>query len=133
MRLRAFDGASIRGGALSQLRGWRWLVPLVVSRVLDAQGAATVPASSLVYDKLESISAYYPVRGVFLGERSLSRRQIERAVARLSAALDSAKGEEGSNRRAWARRELESVHDALSADDVIDAGMRTRVVTAFDV
>lgn len=105
-------------------------MPLAVGRLLGAQGAATVPASSLVYDKLESITAYYPVPGSFLGERPLSRRQIEREVARLSASVDSSTAGEGSSRRAWALRELASVRDALS-DEANNRGERTRAAWSW--
>jgi hypothetical protein len=76
-----------------------------------AQEAATIPASSGVYDRLESVSAYYPVRGLFLGERALSRREVERLVARLAAAIDSSA--DTSSRRRWARAELDEVSASL--------------------
>lgn len=110
---------------MPQLRRWRWLAPLLVAQVLHAQAAATVPPSSTVYDQLESISAYYPVRGLFLGERSLSRRQIERSVARLMAAVDSGKEERGSARREWARREVADVQEALGIGDSARQSSRT--------
>jgi hypothetical protein len=93
----------------------RWITPLLlaVPVALRAQPAATVPASSGVYDRLESISAYYPARGVFLGERSLSRREIERVVALLDRRLTADSAD--SPRRRWARRELEAVTDALTS------------------
>jgi len=87
-------------------------VLLLCGTRLSAQSAATVPASSGLYDRLESVSAFFPVRGLFLGERPLSQREIARVVARLSAAIDSA-GVAGGARQAWARRELDAVMDAL--------------------
>lgn len=92
---------------------------LLLAASAHAQGAATVPASSEVYGTLESVSALFPRRGVFLGERSLSRRQIEALVDRLYGAIDSAApGPE----RDWARRRLmEGVVPAMRAP----AGMRT--------
>lgn len=73
---------------------------------MQAQRAATVPASSGIYDRLESVSAYFPVARVTLGERSLSRLEIERIIARLSAAIDSAKIDA---RQRWARAEIDVV------------------------
>ncbi|MGH7636197.1 MAG: capsule assembly Wzi family protein [Gemmatimonadaceae bacterium] len=60
-----------------------------------------------MYDRLESVSAYYPVAGVTLGERALSRREIERIVTRLSAAIDSSTTFDA--RRRWARAEIDAV------------------------
>src|SRR5688572_7605220 len=93
----------------------RWITPLLlaVPAALRAQPAATVPASSGIYERLESISAYYPARGVFLGERSLSRREIDRIVALLNRRLTADSAD--SPRRRWARRELDAVTDALAS------------------
>jgi hypothetical protein len=87
-------------------------VLLVWSAPLSAQAAATIPASSGVYDRLESVSAWFPARGVFLGERPLSRREVERILKALSVAIDSARAQ--PRRTAWARRQLELVDAALT-------------------
>ena len=85
---------------------WAAAQPLV------AQSAATVPASSAVYDRLEAVSAFYPVRGLFLGERALSRRELRRVTLALRRAIDTARL--GDPRRAeWATRELELVDASL--------------------
>lgn len=75
-----------------------------------AQQSATVPASSGIYTRLESVSAYYPVRGLFLGERALSRAELDGIVTRLQRQLDSVPP---SLRRSWARDELNEVANAL--------------------
>ncbi|HEU4997043.1 MAG TPA: capsule assembly Wzi family protein [Gemmatimonadaceae bacterium] len=98
---------------LRQLRCWSALLLLAGAR-LDAQAAATVPASSALYDRLESVSAYFPVRGVFLGERPLSQRDVRRIVERLSAAIDSAQRRGAIERAGWARRELNLVTASLN-------------------
>jgi hypothetical protein len=103
-------------GELKQLRLWSAVVPLLFAMPLRAQQAATVPASSSVYDRLESVSASFPSRGVFLGERPLSRRELRRVVARLTSAIDSAPPSIGSDRVQWARRELRAVAAALDSD-----------------
>jgi hypothetical protein len=90
------------GGNLKQLRRW-CAVALLTGTRLGAQFPATVPASSGIYDRLEAISAHYPTRGVFLGERPLSLRQLENIVDRLRRTIDSAPP---SARREWARGEL---------------------------
>jgi hypothetical protein len=104
--------ANSRGGELKQLRRWTAGVLLVTAGQVRAQSAATVPASSDVYERLESVSAHFPVRGLFLGERSLSRREVERVVAALSRAIESAPSRTAA-RRAWARQELDAVTAAL--------------------
>ena len=93
----------------------RWITPLLLATplALHAQPAATVPASSGIYDRLESITAYYPVRGMFLGERGLSRREIDRVVAVLNRRLNADSTD--SPRRRWARRELDAITDALAS------------------
>jgi hypothetical protein len=98
---------------------------LLAGSQLRAQAAATVPASSEIYDRLESVSALFPTRGVHLGQRSLSRRDLERAVARLAVAIDADSAAKGANRRAWARRELDAVAMALSVGrDATDGRLR---------
>ena len=88
------------------------LLPVAVAAA-RAQPAATVPASSQLYDRLESVSAYYPGRGLFLGERALSRRELERMVRVLSDRVASDSVE--SPRRQWARAELDVVIAALGS------------------
>jgi hypothetical protein len=80
---------------------------LAIGGPVHAQRAATVPASSGIYDRLESVSAYFPVAETTLGERGLSRREIERIVARLSAAIDSSPRLDARQR--WARAEIDVV------------------------
>src|SRR5688500_15042843 len=75
-RLRACVGLQVAGGELQQLRRWVPIVLLVTGTRLPAQSAVTIPASSALYDRLESVSALFPVAGVFLGERPLSRREV---------------------------------------------------------
>ncbi len=118
-----FQHARINGREreLRQVRRSAALVLLLCGARLGAQSAATMPASSGLYDRLESVSAYFPVRGLFLGERSLSRREIQRIVTRLSAAVDSA-GVAAGARQAWARMELDAVMDALNDRRGLDRG-----------
>ena len=84
---------------------------LLASAPLGAQ-AVTVPASSGLYERLEAISAFFPVRGVFLGERSLSARQMSTFATRLDVAVDAAPA---SARKEWAARELRVIGAALGA------------------
>jgi hypothetical protein len=86
----------------------------------NAQRAATVPASSGIYDRLESVSAYFPVSGITLGERALSRLEIERMVARLAQAIDSSKTFDARQR--WARAEIDAVAAQLSDPRGVVAG-----------
>lgn len=72
-----------------------------------------MPASSAVYDRLETISAWYPVRGLFLGERPMSMRDLRRAVALLSRRVDSSLADE---RRLWAREQLDRIAATLGGD-----------------
>jgi hypothetical protein len=112
---------------LKQVRLRNALVPLLFALPLRAQHAATVPASSGVYDRLEAVSALFPARGVFLGERPLSRRELRRAIARLSAAIDGAPASVGSGRTEWARRELGAVAAALETDRGLSRSPRLTV------
>lgn len=97
---------------LNQLR---WLAGLLLAWpvTLGAQAAATVPASSLIYDRLESVSAYYPTQGVFLGERPLSRREVERVVTLLARRVQADSTSLGRQR--WALDELELVRNAMAS------------------
>lgn len=91
---------------------------------LRGQSAATVPASSGVYDRIESVSAWFPARGVFLGERPLSRREVQRVLARLTEAVQQATADRAA-RQAWARRELDVVRAALGEERGVRRGDRT--------
>lgn len=94
---------------------------------LHAQAAATVPATSGIYDRLESVSALFPVRGVFLGERPLSRRELRRVTARLASAIETAPTYVTAARRDWARVELAAIARELDGDS---GGHPTASVTA---
>jgi hypothetical protein len=94
---------------LQQHRCWSALA-LLVGSALRAQSATTVPASSAIYDRLESVSALFPARGVFLGERPLSNRQLQVIVTRLARVID---GAPPGGRRDWASRELRDISEAL--------------------
>ncbi|MGH7678163.1 MAG: capsule assembly Wzi family protein [Gemmatimonadaceae bacterium] len=109
------------------------LSPLVAV-TLQAQPAATIPASSTLYDRLEAVSAFFPVRGLFLGERALSRREVQRIVASLSTAIDSVPPQ-AQRRAAWARRELEVVLSALNEkrDMKVRGGLRAGFAWRGDV
>ncbi|HYC52245.1 MAG TPA: capsule assembly Wzi family protein [Gemmatimonadaceae bacterium] len=97
---------------LNQHRLWCALAPLLAAASALAQPAATVPASSQIYDRLESVSALYPVKGVFLGERALSRRELARVAEALGQRITADSG--NLERQRWARDELDAVRDALS-------------------
>ena len=99
---------------------------------LHAQVTATVPASSGVYDQLESVSAFFPVRGLFLGERPMSRRDVIRAIALLERAIDSAPPALGSARKEWARRELGAVAGAMNRERGVYRSSRTVVAFTTD-
>ena len=99
-------------GALKQLRWWCVTLPLAATP-LFAQQSITVPASSAVYERLEAVSAWYPARGIFLGERPMSRRDLLRAIRILSAAVD--RDSVPSARRDRALQELAAVSAALES------------------
>lgn len=82
-----------------------------------APAAATVPASSGVYERLEAITAWYPTRGVFLGERPMSVRDVRRVVSLLSRRLADAPP---GKRREWAAAQLALVEEAVGSP--ADAG-----------
>lgn len=105
---------------LTQLRAVTALL-LTLAPGARGQGAATVPASSGAYDRIESVTAWFPLRGVSLGERALSRASMDRVVARLAALVDSARP---SPRREWARAELASIRDALDDRHGVATGRR---------
>lgn len=106
------------------------IVLLLIGARLPAQSAVTVPASSALYDRLESVSALFPVRGMFLGERPLSRRELLRVVRQLSLAIDSTATSSEARRR-WARRELDFVIGALNETRGVKIVGRTRVGLAW--
>jgi hypothetical protein len=91
-----------------------------------AQSVANVPASSDVYGMLESISAFFPTRGVFLGERPQSGRQLRTALDRLHRTVD---GAPNSARRDWALSELAVVETALRATAKLRGGSNTTLST----
>lgn len=109
------------------------LVLLMPGAQLNAQSAATVPASSGLYGRLESVSALFPARGVFLGERALSQREMLRVVARLSASIDSAFLRRTTAGLDWARRELAIVRSALTADQSRNSAVSMRVAVRADL
>jgi hypothetical protein len=118
----------MRGGL--QIRRSLPILLLVVATRLPAQSAATVPASSAVYERLESVSAWFPARGVFLGERALSRREVERVVLLLTRKIDSAV-DRSAERRDWARGELNLVASALKDVRGRRTGDRTQAGVAW--
>jgi hypothetical protein len=103
---------------------------LLIGARLEGQGAATIPASSALYTRLEAISARVPVRGMFLGERPLSRREAMRLVAALTHAVDSSSGVTPASRE-WARAELALLTSALNDTRWTRVGDRTRVGLAL--
>ena len=115
---------------LQQLRRSAIVALLLSARHLSAQAAATVPASSTIYDRLESVSAFFPAKGVFLGERALSRRELLRVSALLSRTVDSATNA-SEGRRAWAHRELELITTALADTHDMKSGRYGRAGLAL--
>ena len=95
---------------------------LLSASSLAAQ-SATVPASSEAYDRIEAISAFFPTRGVFLGERGVSARQLATYLHRLRAVVEAAPP---SARRVWAAREIEYVLSAGLAAVAFDSGRAKR-------
>jgi hypothetical protein len=111
-----------------QVRRFVASVLLVAGARVGAQSAATVPASSTIYDRLEGVSALYPVRGLFLGERALSRRELRRVVEVLRQVVDSAAPHA---RRQWARRELDIVESNLNNLKTIRPGVPVHAGTSW--
>jgi hypothetical protein len=105
------------------MRGLALLLSLAspASSSLRAQSTATVPASSAVYDRIEAVSAWYPVRGLFLGERPMSVRDAVRVVEALARRVDSAPAGE---RRVWALRQIAVLRDALDSTERRDTPVR---------
>jgi Capsule assembly protein Wzi len=85
---------------------------LVISGALHAQRAATIPASSDVYDRLEAVAARFPARGVHLGHRPMSRGAVARVVARLTQSIESSGAARAEDRR-WALEQLDYVSRAV--------------------
>jgi hypothetical protein len=111
------------GDRLTQVRTLLLLLLLLLLQAapVAAQRAVTVPASSDVYDRLESVAARFPARGVHLGHRPLSRFAAKRVIARLRVVVDAAPE---SDERRWAREQLDYLDDAVRdepASDVITA------------
>lgn len=100
---------------------------LVSAAPLIAQ-SVTVPASSAVYRRLEAVSALYPVRGLHLGQRPMSRRELSRVVRELTFAVDSAS--HNISRRDWARAQLGAVLGAIGAVSTPD---RVRFLSAAEM
>lgn len=96
----------------------------------SAQMAATVPASSTVYERIEALTAFFPARGVFLGEQALSRQELRRVLEVLRRTVDSARGA-GDARRSWALRELAALAEAFRDTQRIDPGGRFRARGAW--
>lgn len=80
-----------------------------------------MPASSEIYQKLEAVSAFFPARGVFLGDRGASGRQLAAYGARLGAAVAAARA---GPRKTWAERELADIAGALLGRDADSAVSR---------
>jgi hypothetical protein len=105
-------------------------VLLLIAARSEGQGAATIPASSALYARLEAVSALIPVRGLFLGERPLSRREAMRLVAALARALDSMSAVSPVARE-WARAEIDLLTSALNETRGMRDGARTRAGVAW--
>lgn len=104
----------LRKETLTQVRRWFAALLALGAGQAGAQSAATLPASSDVYRRLEAVSAFFPVSGFHIGQRPLSRREVERLTGRFQAAIDSSPI--AGAKRAWARREMEMLHGALGAN-----------------
>jgi hypothetical protein len=109
------DGSAV---GLRQVRATCALL-LVCAGGAGAQRALTVPASSPVYDRLESISALVPVKGLHLGMRPMSRQELSRVVGLLSQTLGLRA--DSSARTRWALRELDALRADLALEDAGDA------------
>jgi capsule assembly protein Wzi len=61
-----------------------------------------------MYERIEAVSAFFPVRGLHLGQRPLSRRELQRVVGQLTRAVDSSAVDPQvrHRREEWARGEL---------------------------
>lgn len=101
-------------GFLRELRAW--LPLLLVGAPLTAQ-SFTVPSSSDMYRRMEAVSALFPIRGLHLGQRPMSRREVARILTALSTAVDSAPY--NASRREWARAQIVFLELALGADSAL--------------
>ncbi|HMC53726.1 MAG TPA: capsule assembly Wzi family protein [Gemmatimonadaceae bacterium] len=97
------------------------LLLLAATQSMSAQSTATVPASSDVYERIEAVSAWYPTRGVFLGERPMSIRDAARVVEALSRRIEQAAP---TPRREWAQAQIRALRTALSAASDPARGVR---------
>jgi hypothetical protein len=91
------------------------LLVLALAPQLGAQRAATVPPTSGVYERLESVAARFPARGVHLAHRPLSRTAVSRIIARLTEAIDRDSTAEAVHSQ-WAREQIALVSAAIGAD-----------------
>lgn len=107
---------------LTQVRSGGILLLLTFTQ-LKAQTAATVPASSDVYRRIEAVSAFFPVPA-HLGLRPASQRAILGVVDRLEAAASAAPTVHP--RRQWALRELAVLRESLARDSSPSPPVRTR-------
>lgn len=96
-----------------QIRAWLVLVLLGAS-ALEAQ-SFTVPASSDAYRRLEAVSAFFPVRGLHLGQRPMSRRELTRVLSALERTVEASARR--SSRRTWALIELQRLRAGLGVGD----------------
>lgn len=115
---------------MQQLRTFVVVSLLASASSAFAQAAATVPSSSTIYDRIEAVSAFFPARGVFLGERALSRREVRRVVELLRRTVDSARGV-SDERRAWALRELSLLSQSIRDTQRVDPSRPLNTVTAW--
>jgi hypothetical protein len=118
---------AVRRG-LIQVRPVAALLLLSVAR-LDAQSAATVPASSGFYDRVEAVSALVPIRSLHLGLRPMSRREADRVVTALAVAASRLPL---GTRREWAEREIAELQRHVS-DSAVPDGMRSYGATSVDL
>lgn len=114
----------VRVSVSRQTRAWLVLV-LLGAGALEAQ-SFTVPPSSDVYRRIEAVSAFFPVRGLHLGQRPMSRRELARVLSALERSVEAAVHH--SARRAWALTELQRLRAGLGTDDTTAA---SRVRTAM--
>jgi hypothetical protein len=115
---------------VQQIRTFAVVLLLASASDAFAQAAATVPSSSTIYDRIEAVSAFFPARGVFLGERALSRREVRRVVELLRRTVDSAR-DVSDDRRAWALRELSVLSQSLRDTQRVDPARLLRTTAAW--
>lgn len=115
---------------MQQLRTFAAVSLLASASSAFAQAAATIPSSSTIYDRIEAVSAFFPARGIFLGERALSRREVHRVVELLRRTVDSARNVSDA-RRSWARRELRLLTQSMRDTQRVDPTRALRTTTAW--